>query len=97
MSVTLECCHHVTYYVVGLFGYNFLLMLPWNDGDVRAGVMLAGGDCLPEHVNLEAMFRNDGSKYSRLVNRSTNKIGCFETYLPRILVFCKINFVYFSL
>ena len=61
-------------------------MLPWNDGDVRAGVMLAGGDCLPEHVNLEAMSRTDGSKCSRLIIRSTNKIGCFETYLPRILI-----------
>ena len=61
-SVTLECCHHVTYYVVGLFGYNFLLMLPWKDGNLRDGVMLAGGDCLPEHVNMDAMSRTDGSK-----------------------------------
>ena len=52
----------MTYYVVGLFGLNFLYKLPWNDGDQRAGVMLAGGECLPEHVNLAAMGRTDGSE-----------------------------------
>ena len=75
----------MTYYVVGLFGYNFLLMLPWNDGDVRAGVMLAGGDCLPEHVNLDAMSRTDGSKCSSLYIWSENiRNGFFEIYLPKI-------------
>ena len=46
---------------MGLIGWNGLYRLIWRDPDAERNFLHFGGDCLPEHINLDAMSVRTGS------------------------------------
>ena len=51
----------MTYYTVGLVGLRMLGKFPWRDAAALDRYLHTGaGECLPEHIDLDAM-RNEGA------------------------------------
>ena len=63
-SNTVECIHHITFYMVGYVALQILRKVVWRDLDAWSDCMFEnGGLCLPEHIDLDAMSNQSAGKF----------------------------------